>query len=159
MSLPSPQRDPSPPPTPAGPDDASSGSHPTARHVADTAVADTLIQAIRTCEPASAYTEDRLRVAVVDYIDAARARGETHETAILAVRHMLSTLVVSPAWAGLHRSEARDIIRRFVALASARYYGQSAYRDAQPSTAFHFEVRRDGSAPVPLTKRGWDDEG
>lgn len=159
MSIPPRQRDPSSPAEPVGADEPSPGSHPSARHVADSAVADTLIQAIRTCEPSSAYTEDRLRVAVVDYIDAARARGETHECAISAVRHMLSTLVVSPAWAGPHRSEARDIIRRFVALATARYYGQSAYRDAQPSTAFHFEVRRDGTTPVPLTKRGWDDEG
>ena len=145
------------PPT-VEPPESSDESFTSSRHVADAAVADALISAIRTCAPETPYTAERLRLAVADYVDAARARGETHGRTLSAVRHMLATLVVSPAWVGVNRGEARDIIRRFVAFASARFYAQGAYRDAQPSTAFHFELRREG-AVTPVTRRGWDEEG
>jgi len=138
---------------------ASSDDVPTSkRHVADAAVADAFIRAVRACTPGEPARATMLRWAVVDYVDAARARGDTHERTICAVRHMITTLVLSPAWCGIHRAEARDIIRDVVALASVRFYSASAYREAQPSTAFHFEVRADGDRPLPLTRHGWDEE-
>lgn len=129
------------------------------RHVTDADVADGLIRAVRACAPGDTQRVAALCWAVDDYVDAARARGETHERTVSAVRHMITTLVLSPEWCGLHRADARDIIRSVVAAASARYYVESAFREAQPSTAFHFEVRGGGAPPMPPTPReSYDDD-
>jgi hypothetical protein len=128
------------------------------RHVTDADVADGLIRAVRACAPGDPQRVAALCWAVDDYVDAARARGETHERTVSAVRHMITTLVLSPEWCGLHRAEARDIIRSVVAAASARYYVESAYREAQPSTAFHFEVSGRVAPPAPPALRGSDDD-
>lgn len=129
-----------------------------ARHVFDTAVADELIRAMRATLPDDPHSDERLRAAVLDYVDAARARGETHERMLTAVRHTVTALVTSAAWSGVNRPVARNLIEVNVALASARFYMEDAFRDAQPSTAFHFEVRSDGEAPSPKAPLSWADE-
>lgn len=153
MSSPSQNGRPTPPESPESPETAPTSK----RHVTDADVADAFIRAVRAATPEEPYRIDALRAAVIDYVDAARARGETHERAVSAVRHIITTLVLSPAWCGLHRAEAREIIRSGVALASARFYVESAYRDAQPSTSFHFEVRPGDEPPASARPRAWDD--
>jgi len=144
-----------PPRPPVRPDESVITS---ARHVSDDAVADALIRAVRGAVPDDPPSADRLRSAVVEYADAARARGETHERMLAAVRHLVTSLVTSASWSGLNRPTARAMIQAHVALASDRFYSEHTFRDAQPSTAFHFEVRGDRATPVPKTRQPWTDD-
>lgn len=113
---------------------------------------------MRAAMPDDPLSNARLRAAVLEYVDAARARGETHERMLNAVRHTVTALVTSAAWSGVNRPAARELIQLNVALASARFYAEEAARDAQPSTAFHFELRSDAAAPSPKTRQHWSDE-
>lgn len=88
---------------------------------ADDSVADTLIGAVRACTPDYPPSIEYVRTALIDYVDAARARGETQERTTTTVRFMATTILTSAVWSGTHRTEARDLIRELVSLCTERY--------------------------------------
>lgn len=89
------------------------------RHASDDSIADTLIGALRACTPDYPPSVDYVRTTLVDYLDAARARGEPPERTAAAVRFMVSTILTNAVWSGANRTEARDLIRSLVDLCAA----------------------------------------
>lgn len=99
----------------------SSGGEAPHELTTEDAVADTLIGAVRACSPDYPPSIDYVRTALVDYVDAARARGETEERTTAAVRFMATTILTSAVWSGTNRTGARDLIRTLVTLCTERY--------------------------------------
>lgn len=85
-------------------------------HASDDSIADTLIGALRACTPDYPPSVDYVRTTLIDYLDAARARGEPPERTVAAVRFMVSTILTNAVWSGANRTEARDLIRTLVDL-------------------------------------------
>jgi hypothetical protein len=89
-------------------------------HAADNSITDTLIGAVRACTPDYPPSVDYARGALIDYVDAAQARGEAPERITAAVRFMTSTILTSAVWSGENRDQARELIRTLVGVCTTR---------------------------------------